>query len=83
MSLKLLALTLLVAACFEGCGGDHYEGGGRRRQLPTSSSAMQPNIGPGDGSSTMGGTTPGDENGAGAGMGGYAGAFGLPQGGAP
>lgn len=83
MSLKLLWLSLLGAACFGACGGDHYEGGGRRRELPTSSSAMLPNIGPGDGTSTTGGTTPSDENGAGAGTGGYAGVLGLPQAGAP
>jgi hypothetical protein len=45
-----VALAVKLVAC-----GDHYEGGGRRRELPTSDQPETPGIGPGDGSSTSGG----------------------------
>jgi len=58
--LALLAATLLA------CGGGHYEGGGRRGDLPTASQAMTPNIGPGDATSTNAGAAPSDIGAAGA-----------------
>ena len=48
----LFGLAFMLGAC-----GQHSEGGGRRRELPTSSAAAGTlGVAPGDGSSTIGGT---------------------------
>lgn len=69
-------LTALTAC------GDHYEGGGRRSEVPTdasSSSGGGPKVGLGDGMNTKAGSSYADEGGADgadvAGSGGFAGAL--------
>ena len=67
MSLNLRALFVLgLALC--GCG-DHYEGGGRRKELPMNdqTETEPPNIGPGDGSSAATGGAGTDGNAGAAG----------------
>lgn len=73
-----LALLASLGAC-----GDHYEGGGRRNQVPTDSSTSGgPALGTGDGMSSHGGSanTVGGSDAAGEGGGG--GTFPFPFGGA-
>lgn len=52
--------VLALCAC-----GEHYEGGGRRRELPAGSQTETPppGIKPGDGSSSQGGTSAGPGSG--------------------
>lgn len=72
-----LVLASGVVAC-----GDHYEGGGRRNEVPTdSSSSGGPALGTGDGTSTHGGATSNGGAGGAAGTGGYSGTFPFPFGG--
>jgi hypothetical protein len=49
------AVSALLASF--GCGGEHYEGGGRRNELPTPATGQGPNLGPGEGTSTQGGSS--------------------------
>jgi hypothetical protein len=49
-----LGAALLLSA---GCSDDHYEGGGRRRELPTSQTAQAPPVTPGEPSTTGGSTS--------------------------
>lgn len=56
MRLVLVLMSLLWVA---NCGGDHYEGGGRRNELPEPSAAGMAgtfNIAPGDASSSQAGS---------------------------
>ncbi len=65
MSLNHRALFVLgLALC--GCG-DHYEGGGRRKELPMNDQTEPPNIGPGAGSSAATGGAGSDGNAGAAG----------------
>jgi hypothetical protein len=50
------AVRVLALLGFTACG-EHYEGGGRRDEVPTEESSQGPNIGSGDGTSTQGGST--------------------------
>lgn len=52
--------ALVVVLTVVGCG-DHYEGGGRREEVPTDSDSTSggPNVGLGGGTSTSGGTDAG------------------------
>ena len=50
---RFALLGALLAAA--SCAGDHYEGGGRRRELPTTAGQNAPPVGLGDPNSTMGG----------------------------
>jgi hypothetical protein len=79
------ALGLVFALALGGCGGDHYEGGGRRQELPTREQTQSPSIDAG-GSTTSGGApvvsggAPQAGGGAaGVGAAGDGGAAGLPQ----
>jgi hypothetical protein len=68
------AVRVLALLGFTACG-EHYEGGGRRDEVPTEESSQGPNIGSGDGTSTQGGASavaggpatepPGGESGSG------------------
>lgn len=76
------ALTTLASSV--SCG-DHYEGGGRRHEIPTESSSGRPNVAPGDGSSTQGGSagTSFVAEGGEAGSGGFFPLAGTSAGGGP
>lgn len=53
MRVALFGLGIFVCAC-----GEHYEGGGRRGELPMSSQAAGTlGVAPGDGSISVGGTS--------------------------
>jgi hypothetical protein len=79
-------LSALVGSL--ACSDDHYEGGGRRQEVPTKEESTQgPNIGPGKGTSTeAGASTLGGSGGAAgqsaAGVGGTLFPFPFPFGGA-
>ncbi|RYZ05479.1 MAG: hypothetical protein EOO73_19710 [Myxococcales bacterium] len=63
MRLRTIFCGVAIAASTAACG-DHYEGGGRRREVPTDSSSGRAGLG--DGTSTQGGsagTAPANEGG--------------------
>ena len=62
LSRQVLSLAF-GAALFVGCGADHYEGGGRRSELP-SSQAGTPNVGL-SGMSSNGGSATSEQGSAG------------------
>lgn len=70
--------ALVVLASVVGCG-DHYEGGGRREEVPTDTTSTSggPNIGLGGGTSTSGGTATGGTDTSGTDTGGSSGAGGV------
>lgn len=76
MHLRRTVALLTALGAFGACGGDHYEGGGRRNEVPSSSGSGKPSVGLGDGMSMNGGTSSLGEGGAGDA--GTAGAGGFP-----